>query len=303
MFSTQTKALTALMITVFIWGVTPVFARTLSLALGPFDALVMRLVAGGLIYIALLAVTTGFKFPREDIPRLLLVTFFGFFLYFLFSVFGFAYAPAGIGTLIMASQPILIGLLAWAIGAERITSMTVVGLVVSFAGSVLLVWGDDLGIVASAKSDLLLGCGLIFLASLGWAVFVVLSRPLSQKHGPIKIAGLTNILMALPMLPFLRMDMPAKIMALPSDAKFGFAMLTTVGALSAIGWNYSAARLKPSILGASLYVMPVVAVCAGWLMLDEAVTPQILLGALVILAGVAISQVRSPRYKDDEVRT
>jgi drug/metabolite transporter (DMT)-like permease len=291
MFSKQTKALIALILTVFVWGVTPVFARTLSLALGPFDALVIRLSVGAAIYAALLAVTTGFRFPREDIPRLLLITFLGIFIYFLFSVFGFAYAPAGIGTLIMSSQPILIALLAWAIGAERITAMTIIGLIVSFFGSVLLIWGDDLGLAASAKGDVLLGCGLIFLASLGWANYVVLSRKLTQKHGPLKIAGLTNVLMALPLLPFLRLDMPAKVMGLPAKAQFGLALLTTVGTLSAISWNYSAARLKPSMLGASLYVMPVVAVIAGWLILNEAITLQILMGAAVILGGVAFAQV------------
>jgi drug/metabolite transporter (DMT)-like permease len=294
MVSSQTKALIALIFTVFCWGVTPVFARTVSLALGPFDALVIRLVIGALIYVTLLAITTGFHFPRQDVPRLLLITFFGLFIYFVFSVFGFSYAPAGIGTLIMSTQPIIIAILAWAVGAERITSMTLVGLTVSFAGSVLLIWGDDLGLASSSKSDLLTGCGLIFLASLGWAFYVVFSRPLTQKHGPIKIAGLVNILMALPLLPFLHMEMPGKIAGLPFDAKFGLAFLTTVGTLSAISWNYGAARLKPSVLGASLYVMPLVAVIAGWLILDEAITQQILLGAAVILCGVALSQVRLP---------
>ena len=303
MLSTQAKALLALIATVVVWGITPVFARTVSLALGPYDALVVRLIAGALIYMILLAATTGFRFPREDVPRLLLVTFLGFFLYFLFSVFGFAYAPAGIGTLIMSSQPILIGLIAWSIGAERITAMTIVGLLVSFAGSVLLVWGDDVGVASAAKSDVLLGCGLIFLASLGWAFFVVFSRPLAQKHGAVKIAGLTNILMAIPLLPFARADMPAKILNLPFNALFGFVILTTVGSLSAIGWNYAAARLKPSVLGASLYVMPVVAVSAGWLILHEAVTPQILLGAVVILAGVALSQIRMSPTQNAKVQT
>ncbi len=303
MLSTQAKALLALIATVIVWGVTPVFARTVSLALGPYDALIVRLIAGALIYTILLAVTTGFRLPREDVPRLLLVTFLGFFMYFLFSVFGFAYAPAGIGTLIMSSQPILIGLMAWSIGVERITAMTLMGLLVSFAGSVLLVWGDDVGVANVAKSDVLLGCGLIFLASLGWAFFVVFSRPLAQKHGAVKIAGLTNILMAVPLLPFARADMPAKILNLPFNALFGFAVLTTVGSLSAIGWNYAAPHLKPSVLGASLYVMPVVAVGAGWLILNEAVTPQILLGAVVIFAGVALSQIKLSRTQNAEAQT
>ena len=300
MESNTTKAFVALAFTVFVWGVTPVCVRGVSLALGPYDALVIRLVISAVIFAGILAVTTGFRFPREDIPRLLLVTFCGMLVYFSFSVFGFAYAPAGIGTLIMSSQPILIGLMAWSIGAERITPMTIVGLMISFAGSVLLVWGDDLGIAAAAKADLLLGCVLIFCASIGWAFYVVFSRPLSRKHGAIKVTGLVNMLAAVPALPFLRADMGQKLAGMPFNAKLGFLFLVTIGTVSVITWNYAAPRLRPTILGTSLYVMPVVAVTAAWLFLGEAITLQVIIGAAVILAGVAVAQLRFPRTVPQE---
>jgi drug/metabolite transporter (DMT)-like permease len=295
MHSDTTKPLLALAFTVFVWGITPVFVRGISLALGPYDALIIRLAISAVIYGVILALTSGFKFPRQDWPRLLAVSFFGMLVYFSFSIFGFRYAPAGVGTLIMSSQPIIIGLLAFAAGAERISVMTIVGLLVSFAGSVLLVWGDDLGVAAASKADVLLGCGLIFLASLGWAVYVVFSRPLTQRHGAIKISCLTNMLIALPVLPFLRGDMIGKVLHMPFDAKLGFLFLTTIGTLSVFSWNFAAPRLRPSVLGASLYVMPVTAIFAGWLILNEAITLQIIVAAAVILVGVGISQLRLPK--------
>jgi drug/metabolite transporter (DMT)-like permease len=295
MLTATTKPLIALAFTVLVWGVTPVFVRGVSLALGPYDALVVRLTISAVIYTVILGLTSGFTFPRQDWPRLLIVSFLGMLAYFSFSIFGFRYAPAGVGTLIMSSQPIIIGLLAFAAGAERITAMTIVGLLVSFAGSVLLVWGDDLGVAATAKADVLLGCGLIFLASLGWAVYVVFSRPLTQRHGAIKISCLTNILIALPVLPFLRQDMLPKVLMMPVNAKLGFLFLTTIGTISVLSWNYAAPRLRPSVLGASLYVMPVTAIFAGWLILKEAITLQIIIAAAVILLGVGISQLRLPK--------
>jgi drug/metabolite transporter (DMT)-like permease len=295
MLTATTKPLIALACTVLIWGVTPVFVRGVSLALGPYDALVVRLTISAVIYAVILGLTSSFTFPPQDWPRLLIVSFLGMLVYFSFSIFGFRYAPAGVGTLIMSSQPIIIGLLAFAAGAERISAMTIVGLLVSFAGSVLLVWGDDLGVAAASKADVLLGCGLIFLASLGWAVYVVFSRPLTQRHGAIKISCLTNILIALPVLPFLRQDMLPKVLMMPVDAKLGFLFLTTIGTMSVLSWNYAAPRLRPSVLGASLYVMPVTAIFAGWLILNEAITLQIIIAAAVILVGVGISQLRLPK--------
>ncbi len=289
--SVSTKPLLALAFTVIVWGITPVCVRGVSLALGPYDALIIRLSISAVIYAVILALTVGFSFPREDWPRLLLVSYFGMLAYFAFSVFGFAYAPAGVGTLIMSSQPIIIGMMAYAAGAERITKMTILGLLVSFAGSVILVWGDDLGVAAASKADLLLGCGLIFLASLGWAVYVVFARPLAQRHGAIKLSCLTNILIALPMLPFLHGGQLHKLLQMPTNAKLGFLFLATIGTVSVFSWNYAAPRLRPSLLGSSLYVMPVTAIFAGWLILHEAVTMQITFAAVVILLGVGISQL------------
>jgi drug/metabolite transporter (DMT)-like permease len=291
MQSDTSKAVAALAFTVCVWGMTPVFVRGVSLALGPYDALVIRLFLSGIIYAAITAALSNFSFPRADVPKLLMVTLPGLLGYYAGTIFGFAYAPAGVGTLIMASQPLLIGLFAWLAGAERLTPATLCGLAVAFTGSVLLIWGDDLGVAAAQKTDLLIGVGFIFLASLGWAFYVVYSRALVARHGAIKITGISNVLIALPMIPFLRTDMVSKLANMPVDAKLGLGILFTFGTVSVITWNYAGPRLKPTMLGMSLYVVPVVAVFAGWLILSETITGQIIIAAAVILLGVAISQL------------
>jgi drug/metabolite transporter (DMT)-like permease len=285
------KAILALAFTVCVWGLTPVFVRGVSLALGPYDAFVIRLFISGILYAAITAALGNFAFPRADVPKLLMITLPGLLGYYAGTIFGFAYAPAGVGTLIMASQPLLIGLFAWLAGAERLTPATVAGLAVAFLGSVLLIWGDDLGIAAAQKADVLIGVALIFLASLGWAFYVVASRDLVARHGAIKITGLSNMLIALPMIPFLRLDMLPKLASMPLDAKVGLGILFTVGNVSVITWNYAGPRLRPSALGMALYVVPVIAVFAGWFVLGERITQQIIIAAAVILLGVAISQL------------
>jgi drug/metabolite transporter (DMT)-like permease len=301
MHTGTSKALAALIFTIVLWGIAPVFIRGVSVALGPADAFVIRLVASGLIFTVIAFFTTGFAISRKDVPHLLFITFIGLFGYYAGTIFGFAYAPAGIGSLIMSSQPILIGLIAWAVGSERITLATVLGLAIALAGSVLLVWGDDLGISAAQKSDLLIGVGLILIASITWAIYVVFSRSLSEKLGAIKVTCLSNMLIALPMLPFLRKDMIAKVAAMPTEAMTGLALLLTVGSLSVITWNFAAPKLKPSLLGMSLYMIPVIGVFAGWLILGEVITPQIIFAAALILLGVAVSQLKTFSRKPAKV--
>ncbi len=55
-------------------------------------------------------------------------------------------------------------------------------------------------------------------------------------------------------------------------------------------WNYGAKHLTSTAAGTFLYLIPVVAVTSGALMLGEVVTVFIVVGGLLMLAGVAAAQ-------------
>jgi drug/metabolite transporter (DMT)-like permease len=289
----QNKALMALTFTTLVWGVTPVFVRSFSLLLGPTQALIIRLVLTGLVFAIVLALTTGFKMDRRDLAKLALLSLIGMLGYYVGTVFGFAYAPAGVGTLIVSTQPLLIAILAWLIGTERLGLATVVGLAVSFAGSVLLVWGGRADGASAANASLAFGCVLIFLAGLGWCIFVVFSKPLIQRYGALKITGLSNVIILLPALPFISSDTVTAFVGMDQNAAFSLAFLILIGATAAVfTWNYAAGHLRPSLLGSALYILPVLALGAGWAILHETITLNTIIAAAIILTGVAISQVK-----------
>jgi drug/metabolite transporter (DMT)-like permease len=289
----NSKALVALVFTTLVWGVTPVILRNLSLALGAYDFLVIRLLISGIMLTAVLAATGSFRFPREDWPRLLVISYIGMLGYYALSTFGFAFVTAGVGTLIMATQPIIIAIFAWLAGTDRLTPRAIAGLIVAFGGSFLLVSADNATGGAVSQRDLLIGSALIFFAGLAWAIHVVFGRSLIQKHGALKITCLVNMLIAPVALPFLTQDVISAVTNMPPHAMWSLILLQTLGTASVFTWNYAAGYVRPTLLGASLYIMPILAIFAGWLFLNEAITPVVIIAAAVILAGVAISQWKS----------
>jgi drug/metabolite transporter (DMT)-like permease len=293
MQKSETSALAALAFTTLVWGVTPVFVRSVSQFLGPTQALIIRLLLTGLVFTLVLAFTTGFKIDRKDLIRLAALSFIGMLGYYTGTVFGFLYVPAGVGTLIMSTAPLLIAILAGLIGTEKLTAATMLGLAVSFTGSVILVWGESISDATVAHSNVTLGCFLIFLASLGWSIFVVFCKPLIQKYGALKITGLSNLIIMLPALPFISSDTIATFSGMNRNEALALAFLILVGAtLAVITWNYAVGHLRPSLLSSSLYMMPVLALAAGWTMLGEVVARHTLIAAALILAGVAIAQFK-----------
>ena len=54
--------------------------------------------------------------------------------------------------------------------------------------------------------------------------------------------------------------------------------------------------VEPAKVSTNFYVNPVIAIFAGWLVADEPVTLQMVIAAGVILLGVAVINIRLPRF-------
>ncbi|MFM8745926.1 MAG: DMT family transporter [Aestuariivirga sp.] len=288
-----TPAILALLFTMIVWGVSPVFFRSLSLALGPADHLAIRYALVGIVFLPVVLVTRAWRIERADWPRMLFVSVLGFTGYNLGSAFGFERINAGTGSLIIGTQPLLIALIGSLAAAERFTLATGLGLVIGFAGIVFLVW-NDLGITGDPV-QFLTGCAMIFISGTCWAVYAVASKPLSQKYGSLPATALSVLITALTLVVLL--GRPATLetaagMNLRSWLEMAY-LVVFVTALTMVTWNYGAARLPAAAAGAFLYLVPPIGVMAGAMMLGEPITQGMVIGGALILAGVAIAQFGS----------
>ncbi len=281
--------LLALGFTVLVWGVAPAIIRSFSLAAGAADALVIRSVATGICCVVLLPFFGGFTVARQDIPRLFLISLIGMFGYFAGSVFGFSYITSAIGGIVISTQPLLIALLASVIGAERVTVPTIIGLIVSFIGSLYLFSGDAQGNLSHAS--MITGGLLIFMSGAFWSIYVIYSKSLIQTYGSVKLSLLSLAIATLPALVFISPSTWMTTINLNQNAVFSLLYLTFVGTLVTLGtWNYAVGLLRPTAVGASLYLIPVFAIAAGTLLLHETVAATTLIAGTIILLGVAIAQ-------------
>ncbi|MFO1132720.1 MAG: DMT family transporter [Hyphomicrobiales bacterium] len=286
----ELRAFAAMMFTIIVWGIGPVFLRSLSVDLGPADHLAIRYTIVTAIYAVSLAIFGGWRIDRQDWPRLLVISLIGMMGYNLGSAFGFAHVSAGIGSLIIGTQPLLIALMGTLIAKERLTVAAIVGLIIGFLGIVLLVW-RDLGI-ASDGWGFLTGCAMIFLSGTAWAIYVVVSKPLILKYGSFSISALSLSLCSAVMVPMLARPSTLTTVAHMTPrswAELGYiAIISTM--VCSFTWNYAASRMRAAASGAFLYLIPIIGVAAGALILSEQVTSGMVMGGALILIGVAIAQ-------------
>ena len=287
----KAKPIAALLLTMLIWGVTPVFLRSQSVGLGPADSLVIRYIPVALLWIIVLASTGGWRIARSDWPRLLVVALIGLFGYAAASIYGFAHVPAGIGGLIYATQPLFIAFLAAIMLGERLTPSVILGLVLAIFGTVLLLW-DDLT-SASLDRSYLWGVALLLLSCFAWAFYCVPGKAIFQRYGSMPITGVSTIIATLPILAFASPGTLDTLHTMTARQWLEVLFLASCSTfLAMITWTYASAKLPATTTGAFLYLIPVIAVLAGVLVLGETLTLPSVLGGLCIILGVAVAQIK-----------
>jgi drug/metabolite transporter (DMT)-like permease len=289
MSSTRTRAILALIIAMVFWGSSAVFMRTLALSLSPENSLAVRFVLLSIINVAGLLWLGTWRIPRADWPRFLVAGIAGMAGYNWFVNAGFELVPAGVGTLITMVEPLMIAILAAMLLGEKLTIYVLGGVVMAIAGSVVLFWPDLTA--TSPQSVSLLGIAYLLLCCLGWAIYTIVAKPLLDRYDSFTVTALTMLIAAPIMIGAASEPLPA--LAARLDFRQWLEVVYLVVAAGVGGtmlWNYGAKHLSSTAAGTFLYLIPVVAVTAGALVLDEAVTVFVVAGGMLMLGGVAAAQ-------------
>jgi drug/metabolite transporter (DMT)-like permease len=187
--------------------------------------------------------------------------------------------PTGLASLLIASVPLWV-LLLRLIGRERLGGAALAGVGVGFAGVAVLARPSG-----GATST---GIGLCVLSAVMWAVGSVLSRRLPMPADPFTATSYEMLAGGFIILPFGTFA--------PSTASIlGWIYLVTIG--SVVGYTSYTWLLAHAPLGTVstyAYVNPVVAITLGVAFRGEHLTTQILIGAAIVVAAVAVVVRQEP---------
>jgi drug/metabolite transporter (DMT)-like permease len=289
MISIRTRAILALILTMVLWGSAAVFMRTLALSLSPENSLAVRYVLLSVINVAGLWWLGTWRIPKADWPRFLVAGIIGMAGYNWFVNLGFELVPAGVGTLVTMVEPLMIAILAAMLLGEKLTVYVFLGVAMAIGGSVVLFWPDITA--TSAQSVSVLGIVYLLICCVGWAVYTIVSKPLLDHYDSFTVTAVTMLIAAPIMIGAASEPLPVLMAKL--DMRQWFEVIYLVIAAGVGGtmlWNYGTKHLSGTAAGTFLYLIPVVAVAAGALVLDEAVTVWIIAGGALMLLGVAAAQ-------------
>ncbi len=287
---------------VLVWSINYTVAKIGFQYVRPLALAAFRILAAGLamlpvaVYCALkerrqaaAGQAGGLKrMSRRDLWNFACLGFFGIFVNQGIFTVGLSMTSVGHSAIVVATTPIFILLAAWSQGLERLTSRKVLGLMVAFAGAVVLGAGHgwDLNLTGS-RGDL-----LTFLACISVTIFTVLAKRVARSYDALQLMAYNVTIAGLFALPVALWQARVLIRAGEWDAIGwqGWAAVAYMGVLSSavcISLYFWVLRsLPPSKLGALSYLQPVVGTPFAALVLGEPLTRDLLTGGALILAGV-----------------
>lgn len=277
----------------FVWGTTylaiAVAIETLPVVLFPG----LRFTIAGMVLLGV-RLLQGAKLPRRraDLLNLLLIGVLMVGAGNLCVVWAEHHVTSGFAALLVGTSPFGMALLERARGGERLTKNKVVGLVIGFTGLVILVAPELTG--GGFNLMFLLGVLAIQIGVVGWNWGSIVSKyHVSKDIDPIMSAALQMLfggifvsIVGLAMGDAASFHFSARSLA-------AFLYLVVFGSLvTYAAYIYALSKLPTSTTSLYAYVNPVVALFLGWLILNEPLRWNGIVGMVVIFTGVAFVQAK-----------
>ena len=200
--------------------------------------------------------------------------------------FSLSFVDAGRASLLAFTQPIWVAPAAVLILHERLNKGTIGGLVVGISG--LLVLFNPFGFDWSNR-DTLLGNGLLICSAMSWAAGIIHVRAHSWKNSPLALSPWQMLVAGIFLLfvSWFREDL--------SQTKWEqdlYFILAFVG-IAATAFGYwgavTVSRHLPAMVSSLGFLgVPVVGIFSSAFFLSEALTPTLLIGTMLILAGLSV---------------
>jgi drug/metabolite transporter (DMT)-like permease len=275
-----------------VWGINYSVVKIALEDLPPLSLNAIRFSVASLLLISFLWFKErNLRIRREDISRLILLAIIGNTAYQLFFIYGISFTTAGNSAILYGTVPIFVGLLSSILGVEKITQRVWQSVIISFFGIALIIVGKGEALAITNQSWI--GDLLILGATICWATYTVLSKPLLKRYTPTKLTTLTVAIGAIPLI----------LISIPSLSTQRWDSVSTQGWLSvayssclAIALGYVIWYTGVSHVGnarTSLYenLAVVVGVAVAWIFLSESMSLLQIIGAALVFIGLYLARM------------
>ncbi len=278
-----------LTLAVIFWGFSFVATKIALESIPVFTLIFIRFFLSSFFF-GLLILKNGFpRFSSEGGRLVFLTAIFEPVLYFIFETKGLQYTSAPKASLIIATIPLLVLVLASFVLKERSKRASFFGILISLFGIWFLITGArdfSWGFQGSLIGDL-----LIFGAVFSAAIYIICARHLGKKYSSLEITTMQTLYGTIFFAVPFAWEFPEVQWSLMSGRSMAALVYLTIFATIAAYLLYNHALTKIPAAKAAIFIngIPLVTIAGAWFLLEETLTPVQAGGGFLVLAAIFIT--------------
>ncbi|KAF0162258.1 MAG: DMT family permease [Ignavibacteria bacterium] len=272
---------------VFVWGLSFIATKRALVEIKPEAIVFIRQLLGisFLLFVALRQ-KQSFHINLKDHKWVFVLALVACFHLWI-QITGLQWTSASNTGWIIGITPVFMIILALIFFKEKISKQQLVGIIISFAGLILLVSKGNLSSIDIINNR---GDVLIISSSLTWAVYSMASKKATLNYSPVMTTLYLFIIVAILISPFAINK--ESIAAVVNLSLGGWSAIIFLGILCSgvayVLWAQALTEMSASRVGVYLYIEPFVTFFGSWILLGEQITFLMLVSGLIIIGGVVL---------------
>lgn len=285
------KVVLSLLFSMVFWAFSFVWAKVAFESFPPMTLVLARLVVSTLLLAFVLLLARQFqKLKFQHLKYFMLLAFFEPFLYFVGETNGLKLVSSTMGAVVIATIPVFSPIAGYLFFRERLTWINFLAILFSFLGVLMIIFENDFSLQAP-----LAGLLLLFLAVFSAIGYATVIKKIPSSYNVFNVIMYQNMIGVFYFIPvFLIFDYHRfSLSDVTGSALQAMLMLAVFAStLAFILFTYGVRQV--GVIRANIWVntIPVFTAITAWMVLDEVLTLQKMVGIFVVVGGVMLSQIK-----------
>ncbi|HOE04763.1 MAG TPA: DMT family transporter [Bacteroidales bacterium] len=279
-----------LTISMILWAYSYIWAKVALAYYGPLTVIFFRTaISAAFMLLVLLATKKQIKVELKHLPAFFLLAFFEPFLYFIGETSGLDKVDASTAAVIISTIPLFTPFAAYYFLREKVSLFNILGIVLSMLGIGYIVFNNQFELQISVEGLLFLS--LAVLAALGYSVMI---KRLPGNYSVFTVIFWQSLMGAVMFLPLVLIFDYQQILTAGWVSKAVFPIVKLgifASTIAFMFYMYALKFMKITKVNIFTNMIPVFTIIISWWVLDESVDARRIVGMLVVVAGVFISQI------------
>lgn len=269
-----------------IWGSTYLLNKIAVSELPPFFLASNRFITAGiLIFIIVKLMGKSLAITKRQLVNTTIAGFLFLTIGNGVVVWALKYVDSGFAALEISAQPLVVLILMRVFQGKKIKMMSMLGVILGIIGIFLLVSQNQ--IVSQEGS--IAGMIMIFFCMISWASGSLFVGKADLPRNYFVNTGYQMIIGGIMML--IASFFLGETWSLPhvwsEKVQWSMLLLVVFGSVVAFtSFNFLLKKVSPDKVATSTYVNPIIAMLLGWYFLNEQITTQSIVAAVILLTGV-----------------